>query len=340
MYLDVHNLHKSFDKTPVLKDISFGAERGQFITLLGPSGCGKSTLLRCLAGLEQIDSGDIVVDGKSMNHLSPQKRNMGMVFQHYALFPNMTALDNILFGLKVSKIPMQERLSRAQEAIDMVELKGREHHYPNALSGGQKQRVALARALVMNPKILFLDEPFSALDARIRKSLRQQVRDIQQALNLTTIFVTHDQQEALMISDNILLLNQGVIEQQGSAEHIYTRPVSPFAAGFIGNYNQLDATFSKDILDMAHDTVIRPEAICLSEECPQNWTDTVTLQADIERVTLLGNVLSYDLNIDGTPITMERLNRDNHIPHQPGQSVYLTINRAYCIPFHPPTEAS
>ena len=333
MYLDVQHLHKSFTNTQVLTDISFSAERGEFITLLGPSGCGKSTLLRCLAGLETIDRGEIIVDGKAMNNLPPQKRNMGMVFQHYALFPNMTALDNILFGLKTAKVPMQERLDRAKEVIAMVELKGREHHYPDALSGGQKQRVALARALVMNPRILFLDEPFSALDAKIRKSLRQQVRNIQRELKLTTIFVTHDQQEALMISDRILLLNQGRIEQQGSAEHIYAQPQTPFAAGFIGNYNQLDSDTSTRLLGIARSTAIRPEAICLAEECPANWTNPITLQAKVNGVTLLGNVISYDLDVDGTPLVMERLNRDHNIPHHANDLVQLSINRDHCVPF-------
>lgn len=201
-YVIAENLTKSFGQNQVFSDIQFTIEKGEFITLL-PSGCGKSTLLRCIAGLEQPDSGELYINRQNITHQPAQQRGVGMVFQSYALFPNMTVAENIAFGLKMRKVSATERNKAVCEVIDMVELQGKENQYPHQLSGGQRQRVALARALVMKPQILLLDEPLSALDARIRKHLRQQIREIQRELGLTTIFVTHDQDEAMIMSDRI-----------------------------------------------------------------------------------------------------------------------------------------
>lgn len=330
MYLNIKNLNKSFGETKVLNNISFSANKGEFITLLGPSGCGKSTLLRCIAGLESIDSGEIVIDSQAMHNIKPQKRQMGMVFQNYALFPNMHALDNIMFGMKVAKTPIAERLKRAKSVIDMVELNGREHHYPHELSGGQKQRVALARSLVMNPRVLFLDEPFSALDAKIRKSLRQQIRDIQQSLQLTTIFVTHDQQEALMVSDQILLLNAGIIEQRGQAEAIYTQPVSQFAAGFIGNFNILNSQQSQQLLGINDTIAIRPEAICFANELPAHWQSVRQFSATIKHITLHGNVINYEVVSNGITLNIEALNRDQSISVKSGDQASFAVAKHNC----------
>ena len=219
----------------VLNNISLTLKKGEFATLLGQSGCGKSTLLRSIAGLEGVDVGRILIDGKDITNLSPRQREVGMVFQSYALFPNMTVFDNIAYGLKMKKV--KNIKSRVKKMIDMVDLIGKEESYPHQLSGGQQQRVALARALVMEPKVLLLDEPLSALDAKIRKSLQKELKRIQKELDITTIFVTHDQEEAMTMSDRIFVMNKGKVVQSGSPSEIYTSPVNTFVAKFIGNYN-------------------------------------------------------------------------------------------------------
>ncbi len=240
-FVSVQHLQKGYAGTPVFSDINCEIAKGEFVTLLGPSGCGKSTLLRCIAGLTSVDSGQILLDGHDIVPLSPQKRQIGMVFQSYALFPNMTVEQNVAFGLRMQKVNADDSHKRVQDVLQLVELKELAGRYPHQMSGGQCQRVALARSLVTRPRLLLLDEPLSALDARIRKHLREQIRQIQRELGLTTIFVTHDQEEALTMSDRIFLMNQGKIVQSGDAETLYTAPVDVFAAGFIGNYNLLDA---------------------------------------------------------------------------------------------------
>lgn len=224
-HLEVSQLHKSYGETKVFEGIEFGIRKGELVTLLGPSGCGKSTLLRALAGLTPVDGGQVRVAGEDITWQAPQKRGIGMVFQSYALFPNMTVWDNVAFCLKMKPQPGRELAASVQEALSLVELDGFERRYPGELSGGQRQRVALARALVVRPRILLLDEPLSALDARIRRSLRLQIREIQQRLELTTIFVTHDQEEALTMSDRVFLMNKGSIVQSGTPEEI--TPVPP-----------------------------------------------------------------------------------------------------------------
>ena len=264
-FVSIQNLEKTYAGSPVFKDINFTIARGEFITLLGPSGCGKSTLLRALAGLTPVDGGQVRVAGEDITWQEPQKRGIGMVFQSYALFPNMTVWDNVAFGLKMKPQPGRELAASVKEALELVELTGFERRYPGELSGGQRQRVALARALVVRPRILLLDEPLSALDARIRRSLRQQIREIQQRLELTTIFVTHDQEEALTLSDRIFLMNKGSIVQIGTPEQIYTRPASEFVAGFIGNYNLLDGEQAKSLFGprFRGKLALRPESITL-----------------------------------------------------------------------------
>lgn len=234
-FVEIKNFEKSFGDTKVLKNLSLNIEEGEFITLLGPSGCGKSTLLRCIAGLNSIDNGSIFIDNKDMTNTLPKDRHIGMVFQNYALFPNMTVWENIEFGLKMKK--EKDYDEKIKSIIDMVELNGKENYYPNELSGGQQQRVAFARALITRPKILLLDESLSALDAKIRKSLRDKLRKIQKQLGITTIFVTHDQEEALAVSDRVFVMNKGEISQFGTPEEIYTNPANEFMVDFIGNYN-------------------------------------------------------------------------------------------------------
>ena len=260
-YVDVKGLSKHFGASKVFEDLSFAIEEGEFITLLGPSGCGKSTLLRCLAGLETPDAGSIFVNGEDITHTKPQKRGIGMVFQSYALFPNMTAAENIAFGLKMQGLEKNEILHRVAQAIRTVELTNNEKKYPNQLSGGQRQRVALARALVVKPRILLLDEPLSALDARIRRNLRDEIRSIQREMQLTTIFVTHDQEEAMTMSDRIFLMNKGQFVQMGTPEEVYLSPATEFAARFIGSYNLLTKEQAAAIFDVGSEELyaVRPE---------------------------------------------------------------------------------
>ena len=324
-FVSVEQLEKTFGDTPVFSDINFTIERGEFITLLGPSGCGKSTLLRCIAGLTPVNSGRILLNGQNLVPLSPQKRDIGMVFQSYALFPNMTVEQNVAFGLRMHKVKAQEIRQRVGEVLRLVELQEFAGRYPQQLSGGQCQRVALARSLVTRPRLLLLDEPLSALDARIRKHLREQIRQIQQELGLTTIFVTHDQEEALTMSDRIFLMNKGQIVQSGDAQSLYTAPVDAFAAGFIGNYNLLSAEQAGALLQrpVASRLAIRPESITLSLHGE--------LDGEIHSHSLLGNVIRYRVQVRGVELVVDVLNRaaSDLLPN--GQRVSLSIDpQALC----------
>ncbi|AUY36226.1 ABC transporter ATP-binding protein [Pseudomonas soli] len=319
-FVSVQKLQKSYAGSPVFENIDCQIERGEFVTLLGPSGCGKSTLLRCIAGLTPVDSGRILLDGQDIVPLSPQKRGIGMVFQSYALFPNMTVEQNVAFGLRMQKVKADESQARVREVLDLVELGSFAGRYPHQLSGGQCQRVALARSLVTRPRLLLLDEPLSALDARIRKHLREQIRAIQRELGLTTIFVTHDQEEALTMSDRIVLMNQGRIVQSGDAETLYTAPVDLFAAGFIGNYNLLDADSASRLLQRPVDArlAIRPESITLSLNGE--------LDGEIRSHSLLGNVIRYRVQVRGVELVVDVLNRCASDLHADGQRVSLSID--------------
>ncbi len=319
-YLSIRSLHKSYGATPIFSDIHCEIEKGEFVTLLGPSGCGKSTLLRCIAGLTEVDGGQILLDGQDLVPLSPQKRGIGMVFQSYALFPNMTVQQNVAFGLRMQKVGKDETAQRVEEVLRLVELHDYAARYPHQLSGGQCQRVALARSLVTRPRLLLLDEPLSALDARIRKHLREQIRAIQQELGLTTIFVTHDQEEALTMSDRIFLMNAGKIVQSGDAESLYTAPVDAFAAGFIGNYNLLDAdAASRLLLRPVHQRIaIRPESIRLE--------DSGAIAAEVLGHSLLGNVIRYRVQANGVELLVDVLNRSQGSLIGKGQCIGLSID--------------
>ncbi len=240
-FLDISGLQKFFGPNHVVRSFDLAIEQGEFVTLLGPSGCGKTTVLRMVAGFETPSQGSIRIDGRDVVALRPSQRNIGMVFQAYALFPNMTVAENVAFGLKVAGAPRAEIETRVAEMLGIIRLPELGARYPFQLSGGQQQRVALARALAVRPKVLLLDEPLSALDAKVRVSLRQEVRAIQRKLGITTIFVTHDQEEALSLSDRIVVMNGGVAEQVGAPFEIYNRPATRFVAGFVGTLNVLDA---------------------------------------------------------------------------------------------------
>ena len=308
-FVEIKNLEKSFGDTKVLKKLNLNIEEGEFITLLGPSGCGKSTLLRCIAGLNSIDSGEIFIDEKDMTNVIPKDRNIGMVFQNYALFPNMTVWENIEFGLKMKK--EKDYDEKIKNIIDMVELNGKENYYPNELSGGQQQRVAFARALITRPKILLLDESLSALDAKIRKSLRDKLRKIQKQLGITTIFVTHDQEEALAVSDRVFVMNKGEISQSGTPEEIYTNPANEFMVDFIGNYNIFKDEDAEKIFGIKGKIIaVRPESIYVREE-GRNYQEEnfCTTKACIKDFMITGNIIRYTVVKNNVEFLVDLLNR-------------------------------
>jgi putative spermidine/putrescine transport system ATP-binding protein len=235
----LRNLTRVFGATRALDDMSLDIAPGELVALLGPSGCGKTTALRIVAGFEHADAGEVLVDGRDVSRVPAAKRDMGMVFQSYSLFPNMSALDNVAFGLRMRKVAAGARRKRAGELLEMVGLSAQAGQYPHQLSGGQQQRVALARALAIEPRVLLLDEPLSALDAKVRQQLREQIRSLQQRLGTTTLFVTHDQEEALSMSDRVGVMRAGRLEQVAEPAELYARPATAFVAEFVGTMNRL-----------------------------------------------------------------------------------------------------
>lgn len=241
LFLDLRQIYKEFGSFTALKDINLAIQKGEFVCFLGPSGCGKTTLLRIIAGLEVQTAGQVFQGGRDISRLPPAQRDYGIVFQSYALFPNLSVFDNVSYGLVNRKAPRAEIRQRVTDLVRLVGLPGSETKFPGQLSGGQQQRIALARALATSPGLLLLDEPLSALDALERVRLRQEIRSLQQKLGVTTIMVTHDQEEALSVADRIVVMNHGVIEQVGTPMDIYREPASPFVADFVGKVNVLPA---------------------------------------------------------------------------------------------------
>ena len=330
-YIEFRNIDKFYGENHVLKNVNLNIEKGQFVTLLGPSGCGKSTLLRCLSGLEEISSGQIIMDGKDITGLEPKDRNIGMVFQHYSLFPNMTVEENIAFGLKMKKKPQDEIDSKVKEVMEMVELTGKEKAYPVSLSGGQQQRVALARSIVQQPKVLLLDEPLSAIDAKLRKALQQSIREVHKKLGLTSIFVTHDQDEAMVMSDTIHLFHDGKIEQSSDPIGMYTAPVSKFAATFIGNYNILSeeqfAAVTGKRVTAPEGIAIRPETLQFVDgETDEEYCFTGTIVDNTPK----GNVLKYRVRVNGIILKVDVLFRSKTL-FQNGNKVKLAVADHNCI---------
>ena len=332
-YITFKNINKSFGSLHVLKGINLEVEKGELLTLLGPSGCGKSTLLRCLAGLEEVQEGQIFLEDQDITNLDARLRQIGMVFQQYSLFPNMTVEQNLAFGLKIQKLSKEEMKEEITKALKMIGMEDKRNSYPNQLSGGQQQRVALARAIVTKPKLLLLDEPLSAIDAKLRKNLQIEIRRIQKELNITTIFVTHDQDEAMIMSDRICLLNEGEIEQLGKPIDIYTEPKTKFAAGFIGNYNVLDPSAFSWLtgvkLDDEDSVAIRPETIAISREKP-NRANAYEWQGTVLESRSRGNVLRYTIDVNGIQIFADTLFRSFSI-FEDQEKVWLSVEKRNCL---------
>ncbi|MBR3401546.1 MAG: ABC transporter ATP-binding protein [Parasporobacterium sp.] len=307
-YIRFENINKSFGSNHVLKDINLEVEKGRLVTLLGPSGCGKSTLLRCLAGLEQVSDGHIYLDGQEITDIVPRKRGIGMVFQQYSLFPNKNVRDNVAYGLKLKKMPKAQIQQKVEEMLDIVGLSDKIDQYPSSLSGGQQQRVALARAMVTAPKVLLLDEPLSAIDALLRKNLQIEIRRIQQQLGITTIFVTHDQDEAMVMSDMIHLFHDGRIEQSGTPEQIYTSPATKFAATFIGNYNLLktedfNRIFRADL--PGNDVAVRPEIVQLGRTDEKENPRELMAEGIIVNHIPHGSLIRYQVDCQGISLNAD-----------------------------------
>ncbi|ALS77377.1 ABC transporter ATP-binding protein [Planococcus kocurii] len=313
-YVQIENLQKNYGTSTVLSSIDMSIERGEFVTLLGPSGCGKSTILRILAGLTEATSGSVKIEDKNMEKVPTKKREIGMVFQSYALFPNMTVHENVAFGLTINKTPAAEIKKRVKEILEVVHLSDKEKAYPHELSGGQQQRVALARALIVKPKVLLLDEPLSALDAQIRKKLQADLRSIQSQMGITMILVTHDQEEAMAVSDKIFVMNKGEIAQCGTPTDIYTKPQTEFIANFIGHYNvfsktQLEELIGKGLTKTGDKLAIRPEAISFE------GTDAdYRIKAVAKKSVMSGNVIRTVFLSGDREFSVEQL-------HRRGQSI-------------------
>ena len=354
-FIEIHNLFKRFKNVVAVNHIQLEVNKGEMLTLLGPSGCGKTTTLRCIAGLEKPEEGDIVIDGKPMlseGFVQPSKRGIGMVFQNYAVWPHMKVFNNIVYGLKLQKISRKSIQQKAQEVLELVGLDGLEERYPAQLSGGQQQRVALARALVRNPKVLLLDEPLSNLDAKLREELRFEIKSLVRRMGITSVYVTHDQAEAMVISDRIAVMDSGNVVQIGTAQEIYKEPANRFVADFIGTMNFMSAevvqvlpdtetvhvrtTFSEKMLCKTPGITattpgekvyasIRPEDVEVFSEPPQSRENL--FKGTIVHKAYLGNFLFFFVSVNETMI---RVQVPHHLPQEEGEELYLFLNPQKC----------
>jgi putative spermidine/putrescine transport system ATP-binding protein len=343
-FLDINRVQKKFALTTAVERFDLQVERGEFVSFLGPSGCGKTTTLRMIAGFESPSSGSIVINGADVTNRPPNQRNVGMVFQSYALFPNMTVADNIGFGLRVAKKPKSEIKQRVEEMLSLIKLQKLGNRYPYQLSGGQQQRVALARALAIKPQVLLLDEPLSALDAKIRVSLRQEIRAIQRQLGITTVYVTHDQEEALSLSDRVVVMSEGRIEQIGTPFQIYNFPQTAFVASFVGTLNlicgkvldpasgcieidgqqifassRIENAFSGDAISFA----LRPEILALDG----STGDGNRLKGTVEDINFLGSIVRIRVRFKDNTAYFDKFNNPHLSLPQVGQPVTLTFPR-------------
>ncbi|WP_119301241.1 ABC transporter ATP-binding protein [Dongia deserti] len=358
-FLDLSDVRKNYGPNTVVHKFDLDVERGEFVSFLGPSGCGKTTTLRMVAGFEVPTAGAIRIDGRDITRLRPNQRNVGMVFQSYALFPNMTVADNVAFGLKIANKPSSEIKARVEEMLNIIKLPHLGGRYPYQLSGGQQQRVALARALAIKPQVLLLDEPLSALDAKIRVSLREEIRSLQRSLGITTIYVTHDQEEALSMSDRIVVMNEGRVEQIGTPFEIYNHPRTRFVASFVGTLNILkgkvvDPAAGKIVIDgqelfaskrIAHlqageacSAALRPEAASLHQSELQEAAKIASafgresgprnrMVGTIEEVSFLGSVVRIRVRFKENAVSLDTFNNPNTTPPARGMQVTVSFAR-------------
>ena len=330
MYVEMKNIYKRYGDFLASDNVSFGVEKGKLVALLGPSGSGKTTLLRMIAGLENPNSGDIYIDGKRVNDIQASKRGIGFVFQSYALFRYMTVYDNVAFGLKLKKMPKEQIRERVMELLELTGLAGMEKRYPNQLSGGQRQRVAFARALAPNPQVLLLDEPFAAIDAKVRTELRTWLKEMVQKLGITSIFVTHDQDEAVEVADEIIITNHGVVEQMGTPLEIYKSPHTPFVAQFIGRssvVSEYDKLKGFERIEKADKAVIRPEFIKISKSGKLDQYISAAEEGMVTEVVFKGNRMDITVDINGISVIGERSLEKDIV--NVGEKVHVLIYRLY-----------
>ena len=335
MGIVVENVSKHFGSFQAVDQVNLKIESGSLVALLGPSGSGKSTLLRLIAGLEMPDQGKIWLTGKDATNKSVQDRNIGFVFQHYALFKHLTVRKNIAFGLEIHKVPKGKIKARVEELLDLVQLSGLGDRYPSQLSGGQRQRVALARALAVQPQVLLLDEPFGALDAKVRKDLRAWLRRLHDEVHVTTVFVTHDQEEAMEVADEIVVMNKGRVEQVGTPAEIYDHPATAFVMSFIGPVNVLPSNskiFQSNGFDSANpEMFLRPQDVIV--ETSPNGT---TVPARVSRIIHLGWEIQAELSLDDGQVVTAHLTRDrfDQLKLTPEQKVYVKPKDAKSFPLY------
>ncbi|HVP21597.1 MAG TPA: ABC transporter ATP-binding protein [Anaerolineaceae bacterium] len=347
-FLELTNIHKEFSGTVAVENFNLAAEQGEFISFLGPSGCGKTTTLRMIAGFELPTGGKITLAGQDLTYVPPNKRKVGMVFQSYALFPNMTASGNIGYGLRVAGRPDAEISKRVAEMLTLIHMENFGKRYPNQLSGGQQQRVALARALAFHPQVLLLDEPLSALDAKIRLELRQEIRRIQQQMGITTIYVTHDQEEALSLSDRVVVMSEGRIEQIGAPIEIYNSPATEFVASFVGQLNLMPVKMvnpsEKLVMLDGHMVKVgriaekysaeKPRLAVRPEELnPGHVPGHNNLQGKVESINYLGSIVRIKMEISGLPLSMDMFNEWNLALPKLGDSyeVHFPVDACWLI---------
>ena len=354
-FLELENVQKRFAHHTAVERFELAVERGEFVSFLGPSGCGKTTTLRMIAGFESPSTGAIRINGVDITHKPPNQRNVGMVFQAYALFPNMTVAQNVGFGLRVAKRPADEIQGRVEEMLRLIKLPAVASRYPYQLSGGQQQRVALARALAIKPQVLLLDEPLSALDAKIRVSLRTEIRAIQRELGITTIYVTHDQEEALSLSDRIVVMSEGRVEQIGTPFEIYNVPRTAFVASFVGTLNLLrghvaDPAAGRLVVDgqeiaarglegaragEPRTVAVRPESVSLREA----GGDGNRMEGTIEDVNFLGSIVRIRVRFTENAIWLDTFNNPRLAPPEPGQVVTVSFPREAVLVLDAPGSA-
>ena len=330
MYIELKNINKNYGDFKASDNVSFSIEKGKLAALLGPSGSGKTTILRMIAGLEKPDSGEIIIDGKVVNDIPASKRGIGFVFQSYALFRYMTVYDNIAFGLKVKKVRKPEIDSRVRELIKLIGLEGFEKRYPSQLSGGQRQRVAFARALAPDPQVLLLDEPFAAIDAKVRQELRSWLRDMIHRLDVTSIFVTHDQDEAIEVSDEIIVTNKGRVEQTGAPIDIYRKPETAFTSEFFGVTSELKdykAFKSFDEISEYDKAIVRPEFVKITKKNELQKYKSSAVDGTVESTMFRGNCIEFTVNCLGSIFSARR--GLDEPPVEVGETVDVFIYRIF-----------